>query len=164
MGGAIVGGTHGNHCCRDRRLSESSLLQIAILKERAAGETRVAASPETVGKFIKLGAKVSVEAGAGASASIPDDAFAEAGAAIGDAASVVKDAAIVLGVQAPDVSLLKSAKKGAMVAALFDPFGKPDVIDAYARAGLEALSMEFMPRITRAQSMDVLSSQSNLSG
>jgi NAD(P) transhydrogenase subunit alpha len=139
-------------------------VKIAVLKERADGETRVAATPETVKKFIGLGNEVAVEQGAGASAAFTDEAYREAGAEIGDAASVVKDADIVLGVQAPDVDLLAGAKAGAWVAALFDPFQQGDRIEAYAKAGLEALSMEFMPRITRAQSMDVLSSQSNLAG
>ena len=139
-------------------------MKIAILKERAPGETRVAATPETAKKFAGLGLAVAVESGAGDVASIPDAAFAEAGASIGNAAATVKDANIVLGIQAPDLKLLKGAKPGAWVAALFDPFTKRDVVDAYAAAGFEALSMEFMPRITRAQSMDVLSSQSNLAG
>jgi NAD(P) transhydrogenase subunit alpha len=139
-------------------------VKIAILKERASGETRVAATPETVKKFSALGCSVAVEAGAGVISSITDEAYAEAGASVGDAAATVKDADIVLGIQAPDVALLSGAKPGARVAALFDPFAKRDVVDAYAAAGYEALSMEFMPRITRAQSMDVLSSQSNLAG
>ncbi|MEO1490317.1 MAG: NAD(P)(+) transhydrogenase (Re/Si-specific) subunit alpha, partial [Pseudomonadota bacterium] len=139
-------------------------MKIAVLKERAAGETRVAATPETVKKFEKLGASLFVEAGAGEAAAISDAAYSEAGASVGSAGDAVKDADIVLGIQAPDVAHLKGAKAGAMVAALFDPFQKRDVVEAYAKAGLEALSMEFMPRITRAQGMDVLSSQSNLSG
>ncbi|WP_428027852.1 NAD(P) transhydrogenase subunit alpha [Altererythrobacter sp.] len=139
-------------------------MRIAILKERAAGETRVAATPETVKKFIGLGATLAVEQGAGESASISDSAYADAGASLGSAADVVKDADIVLGVQAPDVMTLSGAKPGAWVAALFDPFGQKERVEAYAKAGFEALSMEFMPRITRAQSMDVLSSQSNLAG
>ena len=139
-------------------------MKIAILKERASGETRVAATPETAKKFAALGCTVAVEAGAGVIASITDEAYAEAGASVGDAAATVKDADIVLGIQAPDVALLAGAKPGAWVAALFDPFTKREVVDAYAAAGLEALSMEFMPRITRAQSMDILSSQSNLAG
>jgi NAD(P) transhydrogenase subunit alpha len=144
-------------------------VKIAILKERAPGETRVAASPETVKKFAALGVAVAVEAGAGGHASVTDDAYAEAGATVGDASATVKDADIVLGIQAPDVALLAGAAPGAWVAALFDPFstqkgGGRDRVDAYAAAGYEALSMEFMPRITRAQSMDVLSSQSNLAG
>jgi H+-translocating NAD(P) transhydrogenase subunit alpha len=139
-------------------------VKIAILKERASGETRVAATPETVKKFAALGVSVAVEAGAGVIASITDDAYAEAGATLGDASATVKDADIVLGIQAPDVALLAGAKPGAWVAALFDPFTARDRVDAYAAGGFEALSMEFMPRITRAQSMDVLSSQSNLAG
>lgn len=139
-------------------------MKIAILKERASGETRVAATPETVKKFAALGLTVAVEAGAGVIASIPDAAYAEAGATLADASATVKDADIVLGIQAPDVALLQGANAGAWVAALFDPFANRHVVDAYAAAGLEALSMEFMPRITRAQGMDVLSSQSNLAG
>ena len=139
-------------------------MKIAILKERASGETRVAATPETAKKFASLGCTVAVEAGAGVIASITDDAYVEAGVTVADAAATVKDADIILGIQAPDSALLAGAKPGAWVAALFDPFTKRDVVDAYAAAGYEALSMEFMPRITRAQSMDVLSSQSNLAG
>lgn len=139
-------------------------MRIAILKERAAGETRVAASPETVKKFVALGAEVAVEAGAGTAAAIDDAAFAQAGATVGPLEQAVRGADIVLGVQAPDPAQLAGAASGAMVAALFDPFARRDLVDAYAGAGLEALSMEFMPRITRAQSMDVLSSQSNLAG
>ena len=137
-------------------------MRIAVLKETAAGETRVAASPETVKKFIALGASVAVEAGAGAGASISDAEFAAAGA------DMVKDAAkgadIVLGVQGPDPKALKGANAGAWIVAGLDPFGQRARIDEYAKLGFEALAMEFMPRITRAQSMDILSSQSNLSG
>ena len=139
-------------------------MRIAVLKENAAGERRVAASPETVKKFIGLGASVAIESGAGETASVSDAAYADAGAELGPAAKVLKDADIVLGVQAPDPASLQGVKPGAWVAALFDPFGNRALVEAYARAGLEALSLEFMPRITRAQSMDVLSSQSNLSG
>ena len=139
-------------------------IRIAVLKERAAGETRVAATPDTVKKFIALGASFAVEQGAGLSASIADDDYRAAGAEVLDAAATVAGADIVLGVQAPEVALLSGAKPGAWVAATFDPFGQRARVDAYAAAGLEALSMELMPRITRAQSMDVLSSQSNLAG
>ncbi|PWL26898.1 MAG: NAD(P)(+) transhydrogenase (Re/Si-specific) subunit alpha [Altererythrobacter sp. XM-24bin4] len=139
-------------------------MRIAVLKERAAGERRVAITPETVKKFAGFGAELAVESGAGDTASISDADYAEAGASVGSAADTVKGADIVLGVQAPDLELLNGAKPGAWVAATFDPFGARDRVEAYAKAGLEALSMEFMPRITRAQSMDVLSSQSNLSG
>ena len=140
------------------------MVKIAVLKETAAGETRVAASAETVKKFIGLGAEVAVEAGAGLSASVSDAEYAAAGASIGAADTTVKDAHIVLGVQGPDVKALAGAAKGAWVVAALDPFGQRARIDDYAKAGVEALAMEFMPRITRAQSMDILSSQSNLSG
>jgi NAD(P) transhydrogenase subunit alpha len=139
-------------------------MRIAVLRERAAGEGRVAATPETVKKFSALGAVVAVESGAGQGASIGDEAYREAGAEVGSTEAVLKGADIVLGVQAPDPAALKGAAKGAWVAATFDPFGNRARVDAYAKAGLEALAMEFMPRITRAQSMDVLSSQSNLAG
>ncbi len=140
------------------------MIKIAVLKEIASGETRVAASPETVKKFIGLGASVSVEKGAGLSASVSDADYEGAGASIGALAAVIKDADIILGVQGPDPKSLKGAVKGAWVVAGLDPFGQRKRIDDYAKAGVEALAMEFMPRITRAQSMDILSSQSNLSG
>jgi NAD(P) transhydrogenase subunit alpha len=139
-------------------------MRIAVLKERAAGEHRVAATPETVRKFTALGATVAVEAGAGAGAGIADADYRNAGAELGSAAEVLKGAEIVLGVQAPDPVDLSGTSKGAWVAATFDPFGQRERVEAYAKAGFEALAMEFMPRITRAQSMDVLSSQSNLAG
>ncbi|MBC2664050.1 NAD(P) transhydrogenase subunit alpha [Novosphingobium flavum] len=137
-------------------------MKIAVVKERAEGETRVAATPETVKKFKALGAEVAVESGAGASASIADADYAAVGAEV--SADAVRGAGIVLGVQGPDPAALAAAAPGAWVVAGLDPFGQRGRIDAYAAAGLEALAMEFMPRITRAQSMDILSSQSNLSG
>lgn len=140
------------------------MVKIAVLKETAAGETRVAASPETVKKFIGLGASVSIEAGAGVSASVSDAEYAAMGAAVGPLFATVADADIILGVQGPDPASLKGAAKGAWVVAGLDPFGQRARVDAYAAAGFEALAMEFMPRITRAQSMDILSSQSNLAG
>ena len=139
-------------------------LRIAVMKERAPGESRVALTPETAKKFAALGATVAIEQGAGLGASITDDAYLEAGAEVGTSADVISGADIVLGVQAPDPTQLTGAKPGAWVAATFDPFRNGELVAAYAAAGLEALSMEFMPRITRAQSMDVLSSQSNLAG
>ena len=139
-------------------------LRIAVMKERAPGESRVALTPETAKKFAALGATVAIEQGAGLGASITDDAYREAGAEVGTSADVISGADIVLGIQAPDPTQLTGAKPGAWVAATFDPFRNGELVAAYAAAGLEALSMEFMPRITRAQSMDVLSSQSNLAG
>ena len=137
-------------------------MKIAVLKELASGESRVAASAETVKKFIALGAEVAIEPGAGLSASIADADYAAAGATM--AKDAVKGADIVLGVQGPDVKALKGANPGAWIVAGLDPFGQRARIDDYAKAGFEALAMEFMPRITRAQSMDILSSQSNLAG
>lgn len=139
-------------------------MKIAVLKETAPGESRVAASPETVKKFVGLGAEIAVEKGAGEAASFSDTAYSAAGAQVGTAAATAKGADIVMGVQGPDPKLLAGAAKGAWIVASLDPFGRRDRIDAYAAAGVEALAMEFMPRITRAQSMDILSSQSNLSG
>ena len=139
-------------------------MRIAVLQERAAGESRVAATPETVKKFKALGATVAVERGAGEGACLPDALYEDAGAELGLAQQVVKDADIVLAVQAPAAKALTGARSGAWVAALFDPFNERQCVADYAAAGLEALAMEFMPRITRAQPMDVLSSQSNLAG
>lgn len=139
-------------------------LRIAVLAERAEGETRVAISPETAKKFAALGASVAIERGAGLNSAVADADYAAVGAEIGDAASVIKGADIVLGVQGPDPALLAGAKPGAWIVAGLDPFGQRGRVDAYAAAGFEALAMEFMPRITRAQSMDILSSQSNLAG
>lgn len=138
--------------------------RIAVLKERATGETRVAATPETVRKLIAIGASVGVEAGAGAAASIADEDYRAAGAEVGPGEQVLAGAQIVLGVQAPEASLLAGTAPGAWVVAIHDPFGRRDRVDALGVRGFEALAMELMPRITRAQSMDVLSSQSNLAG
>ncbi len=139
-------------------------MKIAVLKEQASGERRVSASPETVKKFITLGAEVAVETGAGEFASVSDADFAAAGATVGSRADVVGGADIIFGVQGPDPDSLAGAKPGAMIAASLNPFGERARIDAYAAAGFQALALEFMPRITRAQSMDILSSQSNLAG
>ena len=139
-------------------------MKIAVLKEQASGEQRVAATPETVKKFIGLGAQVAVEAGAGVTASVADADYAAAGASVGDRAATLAGADIVLGVQGPDVASIAGAGPGAWIVAGLNPFGERARVDAYAAAGYEALAMEFMPRITRAQSMDILSSQSNLSG
>lgn len=139
-------------------------LRIAVLKERASNERRVSATPETVKKFTALGASMAVEEGAGAGASIPDADYLAAGAEVLPTESVADGAAIVLGVQGPDADHLRGAKPGAWIVAGLDPFGQRSRVDAYAAAGFEALAMEFMPRITRAQSMDILSSQSNLAG
>jgi NAD(P) transhydrogenase subunit alpha len=139
-------------------------LKIAVLKEQEPGERRVAASAETVKKFIALGATLAIEAGAGAGATIADADYEAAGASVGPRAEVLKDAEIVLCVQGPDPHSLAGVKAGALLVAALDPFGQPARVEAYAGAGLEALAMEWVPRITRAQSMDILSSQANLAG
>ena len=139
-------------------------MKIAVLKEHVDGERRVAATPETAKKFIALGATVAVEAGAGAAARYADQAYADVGASVADRASTLAGADIILGVQGPDPAGLTGAAAGAWIVAGLNPFGDRARIDAYAAAGYEALAMEFMPRITRAQSMDILSSQSNLAG
>ncbi|MBT2185795.1 NAD(P) transhydrogenase subunit alpha [Sphingobium nicotianae] len=139
-------------------------MKIAVLRETAAGEKRVAASPETVRKFIALGAQVAIENAAGLTASVSDAEYQAAGAEVGDRAAVVNGAGIILCVQGPEPASLAGANAGALVVGGLNPFGERARVDGYAGAGLEALAMEFMPRITRAQSMDILSSQSNLSG
>ncbi len=150
---------------------EFYLMKVAIPKERRAGELRVAASPETVKKLKGLGLDVVVESGAGLGSSITDAAYEAAGAAIAaDEASALADADIVLKVQRPliagegDVDELSLIRKGALLFAILNPHNSRDHVKAYADAGVNAFAMEFMPRITRAQVMDVLSSQANLAG
>ena len=138
-------------------------MKIAILKEGGA-ETRVAAIPETVKKFIALGASVAVEQGAGNTASIADAELEAAGATIAARAAVIADADIILAVSGPDPGSLKGAKPGALLIGALDPSRRIEEVRGYAEIGLQALAMEWMPRITRAQSMDILSSQSNLAG
>ncbi len=139
-------------------------LRIAVLRETAADEARVAATPETVRKLIALGATLAVERGAGLGAGIADGDYEQAGAEVGERAGVLAGAGIVLAVQAPDPATLAGTAPDAWVVAAFDPFRRAETVSAYAAAGLEALAMDWMPRITRAQSMDILSSQSNLAG
>jgi NAD(P) transhydrogenase subunit alpha len=139
-------------------------MKIAVLKESAAGETRCAAIPETVKKFIALGAIVAVETGAGESAAVSDAEFEAVGATIASREEVLKDAGIILCVSGPGTDSLGAAGSGALLVGALDPFRQRERIDGYAAAGLDALAMEWMPRITRAQSMDILSSQSNLAG
>jgi len=146
-------------------------MKVAIPKERRAGELRVAASPETVKKLKGLGLDVVVESGAGLGANILDQAYADAGATLApDAAAALADADIVLKVQRPllagegEADELALIKRGAMLFAILNPHDSRDAVKAYADAGVNAFAMEFMPRITRAQVMDVLSSQANLAG
>ena len=146
-------------------------MKIAIPRERRAGENRVAASPETVKKIKGLGLDVVVETGAGLGSNLPDRLYAEAGATIApDAASALADADIVLKVQRPllagegDRDELALIRRGALLLGILQPYNARESLTAYAEAGVTALAMEFMPRITRAQVMDVLSSQANLAG
>ncbi len=140
-------------------------MHIAIAAETNALEPRVAASPETVKKLIGLGASVTVQAGAGMGSGISDTEFEAAGASVAaNAAAALKGADIVLAVRRPDEATLKAVKAGALVIATMDPYGNEAALAAMAKAGVSAFAMEFMPRITRAQVMDVLSSQANLAG
>ncbi|MDP6573049.1 MAG: Re/Si-specific NAD(P)(+) transhydrogenase subunit alpha [Rhodospirillales bacterium] len=146
-------------------------MKIAVPKERRPGEARVAVSPEVARKLAGLGFTVAVEKGAGAGASFLDEAYQEAGATIAkDAASALKGADIVLKVQAPTIqggegkNELAMMKEGAILIAALSALTAKKEVAAYAKAGITAFAMELMPRITRAQSMDVLSSQSNLAG
>jgi NAD(P) transhydrogenase subunit alpha len=138
-------------------------MKIAVLKE-TAGETRCAAIPETAKKFVSLGAEVSVERGAGAAASIPDAEFEAAGAKLAGRGEVLKGAGVILCINGPEPGSIEGAEKGALLVGALDPARRRDAVEGYAAAGLDALAMEWMPRITRAQSMDILSSQSNLAG
>src|SRR5471032_467566 len=135
---------------------------IAIARESEANEPRVAGTSETVKKFKALGAEVSVARGAGLGSGILDADYEAAGATVGD--DVTKDADVVLKVRRPGQSELAGYKKGALVIAIMDPYGNEAALKAMADAGVTAFAMEFIPRITRAQVMDVLSSQANLAG
>jgi NAD(P) transhydrogenase subunit alpha len=137
-------------------------MRVAVARELDANEPRVAATPDTVKKLKSFGADVSVARGAGVASGIPDAEFEAAGAEIGE--DVTKDADVVLKVRRPEPNELSAYKKGALVIAIMDPYGHEDALKKLADAGLVAFAMELMPRITRAQSMDVLSSQANLAG
>jgi NAD(P) transhydrogenase subunit alpha len=137
-------------------------MRIAVARESDAGELRVSATPETVKKFTALGADVAVARGAGIASGIPDAEYEAAGATLGD--NVTKDADVVLKVRRPAANELAAYKKGALVVAIMDPYGNESALKQMADAGVVAFAMELMPRITRAQSMDVLSSQANLAG
>jgi NAD(P) transhydrogenase subunit alpha len=138
-------------------------VRIAVLKESAPGETRVAATPDTVKKIIGLGHGVTVQAGAGVSASYPDALYTAAGAEIAADAGVGA-ADLVLKVRRPSEAEIGAMKAGAGFVSLLEPFGDRGAIEALAKAKVDALAMEFIPRISRAQSMDALSSQANLAG
>src|SRR3990170_2254486 len=137
-------------------------MKIAVAKESDPSEPRVAASPDTVKKFKALGVDIAVESGAGIKSGLPDSEFTAAGATVSPDA--LKDADIVIKVKRPEVTELAGYKRGALVIAIMDPYGNDAAVKAMADTGVSAFAMELMPRITRAQSMDVLSSQANLAG
>ena len=137
-------------------------MRIAVAREVDAIESRVAATAETVKKMKGLGADVFVEPGAGTKSGIPDGEFTAAGATV--TSDALKDAEVVLKVRRPTASELAVYKKGALVIAMMDPYGQAGAVRDMANAGIAAFAMELMPRITRAQTMDVLSSQANLAG
>ncbi len=146
-------------------------MRLAVLKERRAGETRVAATPETAKKLAALGCKVAVEAGAGLTSGFTDAAYAEAGAEIcADAATTLFGAGVVLKVRAPlgagegEIDELALIHQGALLVGTLEAGAYPGRAEAYAKLGIEACAMELLPRTTRAQSMDILSSQANLAG
>jgi NAD(P) transhydrogenase subunit alpha len=140
-------------------------MKLAILKERRDGETRVAASPDTVKKYKALGLDVAVQSGAGAAARMTDSDFLAAGAEVAaDSVAVLSGADIVLAVRAPDPGQIAAMKRGAVLAALLAPYTDKDTPSKLAAQGVNAFAMEFLPRISRAQAMDVLSSQANLAG
>ena len=146
-------------------------MKLAIAKERRANESRVAATPDTVKRLKGLGLDIVIEAGAGAGASISDQAYADAGAQIApDATAALQDADIVLKVARPLTAAeggsdeIQAMKRGAVLVAMLDPYRNRELVRALADQGVSAFAMELVPRITRAQSMDVLSSQANLAG
>jgi NAD(P) transhydrogenase subunit alpha len=138
---------------------------IAVTRERRDGETRCAVTPETVKKFVAMGATVTVEAGTGTGSSIPDDDYAAAGATVAkDTKAVLSGADIVLKVRGPTAQETSALKPGAIVVALLDAYRDKETVTALAGANASAFAMEFVPRISRAQVMDALSSQANLAG
>src|SRR5229473_1095840 len=137
-------------------------MKIAVAKEIDPSEPRVAASPDTVKKFKAIGFDVAVEPGAGLKSGLPDSEFTTAGATV--SADALKDADIIIKVKRPEASELASYKRGALVIAIMDPYGHEAALKTMAEAGISEFAMELMPRITRAQVMDVLSSQANLAG
>jgi NAD(P) transhydrogenase subunit alpha len=138
---------------------------VAIVTERRAGETRVAATPDSIKKLVGLGLRCVVEAGAGSAAAYPDGDYEAAGASLtATAQAALAEADLVLCVRSPDVETLGAMKPGALLVGMLNPYMERDFLAAAAAKGVAAFAMEFVPRITRAQSMDALSSQANLAG
>jgi NAD(P) transhydrogenase subunit alpha len=140
-------------------------ITVAVLKERRSGETRVAATPDSVQKLIALGLSIVVEHDAGTAAAYPDADYESAGATIAPTPhAALSQADVVFSVRGPELAALPAFKSGAILVALLNPYMERELVEALAKAGVTALAMEFVPRITRAQSMDALSSQANLAG
>lgn len=140
-------------------------MRLAVLKERAAAEHRVAATPDTVKKLVAMGLQVAVEAGAGQASSVSDAEYAAAGAEVAaDAGAALAGAGVVFAVQMPAADIRAHIPHGALLVCISNAFADPGLVPALAAAGIDAAAMELLPRITRAQSMDVLSSQANLAG
>lgn len=139
-------------------------MRIAVPVEIDADETRVAATPESVGKFIKLGATVAVARGAGLKSGIPDADYADAGAELTDPPEIARSADVILKVRRPKPEELAAYPAGALLIGIMDPYGETAALQQMAETGISAFAMELLPRITRAQNMDVLSSQANLAG
>jgi NAD(P) transhydrogenase subunit alpha len=138
---------------------------VAVPREAAVKERRVALVPETVAKFVKSGAAVHVQRGAAPAAAFPDDLYERAGATlVDDARALAGEAGVVVTVGRPPAEVLSAVKPGTVVVGFFNPLGDPEYVRELAQAGVTALAMEMIPRITRAQSMDALSSQSNIAG
>src|SRR5205807_4156562 len=133
---------------------------IGVLKESGAGETRVSATPNTVGQLIKLGYDVVVQSGAGERSSFTDAAYTEAGATIGDPLT----ADIVFGITPPSTEQLDGLKHGATLISWLSPMLDPDLVDDLAKRPITALALDAVPRISRAQRMDALSSTANIAG
>lgn len=140
-------------------------MKITVTRETYPGETRASLTPDAVAKLVKLGAEVEVEAGIGVAAGFPEDAYIKAGATVStDRNHLLSSGDLVLGLRKPTIEEVRLLKKGSVHASLLDPFNEKELIQVLADCGISAISMEFIPRTTRAQKMDELSSQANLAG
>ena len=140
-------------------------MKISVPRETYPGESRAPLTPDSAGKLVKLGAQVEVEAGLGIAAGFPDDAYLKAGALINaDRKELIASGDIVLRLRKPPVEEIAWLKSGCIHASLLDPFNEKELVEKFAAQNVSAISMEFIPRTTRAQKMDVLSSQANLGG
>jgi NAD(P) transhydrogenase subunit alpha len=140
-------------------------MNVALPRETHPGETRVAMIPEHVAKLSTVGASIAIETGLGQALQVEDEAYADAGAStVKDRTALLENAAMVLRIRKPGLEEVSQLKEGSIYVSLLDPFNEKELIDAFLSKGISAISMEMIPRITRAQKMDVLSSQANLAG